>query len=115
MNTTTTSSYPNVNVFGIAPEYHMTAGLFFALLAAAFAPITLIIYKKTQESKTHFSIINLYASYFGMPFTFLIISSFVLTGISTSITDYSKIVAPHFYWSLLYASLSALIGITLNY
>ena len=92
----------------------MPAGLFFALLAAAFAPITLIIYKKTQESKTHFSIINLYASYFGMPFTFLIISSFVFTGTSTSIKHYSQIIAPDFYWSLLYASLSAFIGISVN-
>ena len=86
----------------------MPVGLFFTLVSAFVTPITLIVWKKAQECQAHFSVINLYASYFGMPLTFFLASSLVLTGAST--TDYSGELKPSFYWSLFYTVLSAFLG-----
>ena len=62
-----------------------------------------------QRFNTHFSIINSYASYFGIPITMLLIGAITATGQNT--TDYSQLGTSPFYWGLFFSVLSAMLDI----
>ena len=108
------SSYGNETLgkdtFGIPESYHLIAGFLLTMVSACIAPVTLIVWKKAQENKTHFSVINLYASYFGMPLTLFLASSAEIQ----SVRARSEVLTPAFYWSLFYTVLSAFLGMLFN-
>ncbi len=106
---TKSETLPVKNVLGIPAEYKFQLGVLFTLISALIAPSVSILIKSVQkQSNTHFSIINSYASYFGVPTSLLLIGLITATGQNK--TDYSQFGTQTFNLHLLYSVLSALLG-----
>lgn len=92
-------------------EYQFKVGILATIFSAFVEPCCAIIIKKVQKHNTHFSIVNSYASYFGIPTTLMLISLVTASGQST--TDYSQMSTNNkFYESLFISIASALLDIT---
>ena len=105
---TKSETLPVKNVLGIPAEYKFQLGVLFTLISALIEPCVSILIKSVQKHNTHFSIINSYASYFGVPTSLLLIGLITATGQNK--TDYSQFGTQTFNLNLLYSVLSALLG-----
>lgn len=52
------------------------------MLGASLSALVVIVLKKLADSKVHYSIATIYASYFGGPVTLIMSTTFLLTGIT---------------------------------
>ena len=78
-----------------------------AFSGMAYAIITILI-KTSQKFKTHFSILNLFASYFGLPVSLGLSIASIATGYTHK--DVTFLSEPEFVWDTFFAVTSVLMG-----
>ena len=87
----------------------MTAiGICIALFSGIVFAIIAVLLKKLSTKKVHYSVINLYASFFSLPYSFLIALAIVVTGYDHQKT--TEIDIATYGYEFLYALFSGISG-----
>jgi len=94
--------------FGISEAVIKTVGLSMAAVSGIVYSVVSIVIKRMAKMNTHFSVMNLYASYFGIPMSLMLATTSVAAGYITK--DISYLSEPEFIWDTLYAFLSILLS-----
>ena len=91
--------------------FYTVIGYLLVVYASLMNALATILIKRLSENKTHFSTINLYASYFGLPVSviFMIIANQCLPSYAK---DWSLVNSEpfSFVWEVIYALISAFGG-----
>lgn len=97
-----TSSHESYNIKTIL-------GICIALGGSFMIAMNIVLMKELSERKIHFSVINLYASYFGLPLSIMCIVIAIFTGYDTK---HSPLIDQYqILWEIFYSVISALSGI----
>lgn len=82
-----------------------SVGYFFSLLSAIILAVAYFVTKKLNNRKTHYSLINLFTAFFGLPISicFVIVSNQA----GYDIKDFSQIYESSFVWDVIYVLISA--------
>lgn len=104
INQTVVNNDNLMEIFSWTFSFH-TIGYFFSLLSAIILAVAYFVTKKLNNRKTHFSLINLFTAFFGLPISicFAVLSNQA----GYDIKDYSQIYEASFVWDVIYVLISA--------
>lgn len=83
-------------------------GLSLAIFASFVYASVAILIKEMSKRKIHFSVMNLYTGYFGLPLCIMLVVVAEETGYD--VKDYSLVYKKEFLWEIFYSSFSSIAG-----
>ncbi len=111
-NLTTDESIPiplNKTVTGFfSKSAQTTLGIILGLVSGFILAVVAIIIKELSKRKVHYSIMNLYASYFGLPKCVLLI--FISIQVGYDVKDLSIVHEPDFIYEIIYLIIASVTG-----
>jgi len=90
-----------------------SVGLSLALCSGVIHALCTIVIKTASKANTHYSVINLYACYFGIPVSLFLSTGSVFTGFTPK--NVSMLTEPEFLWETVYFLLSVVLSKTFFY